>query len=107
MALYLAFLKAVGKAALNAVGGGIAGDVVCDLLPEVAEKVYQWWARGKPPAQRQAEVAALAEAPPKEFNLAVQQAVAEVALGQPEEVKERLSIYLSLLPGAVRASLKR
>jgi hypothetical protein len=39
--LYLALLKAVGKAALNAVGG-VAGDGVVDVLPEVAQKVREW-----------------------------------------------------------------
>ena len=33
--------------------------------------------------------------------------MAEVALDQAPPVRERLSIYLSLMPGAVRASLRR
>jgi formylglycine-generating enzyme required for sulfatase activity len=107
MALYLAFLKAVGKAALNAVGGGIAGDVVCDVLPEVAQKVCAWWGAGRKPQERCQEVEALAQAPPAEVRQAVEEVVKEVAADQPAEVKQRLSIYLSLLPGAVRASLRR
>src|SRR5262245_27471915 len=106
MALYAAFLKAVGRAALNAVGGGFAGDVVCDLLPEMARKVKGWWGAGRSPEERRAEVEALAKASPAEVREAVQEAVAEVAQGQPPEVKERLSIYLSLVPGAARASLR-
>jgi formylglycine-generating enzyme required for sulfatase activity len=107
MALYLALLKAVGKAALNAVGGGVAGDVVCDVLPEVARKVCDWWGAGRSPEERRAEVEALAQASPAEVRQAVEQALAEVAADQPAAVRERLSIYLSLLPGAVRASLRR
>jgi formylglycine-generating enzyme required for sulfatase activity len=106
MALHVAFLKAVGKAALNAVGGGFAGDVVCDVLPEVARKVKEWWGAGRSPEERRAEVEALAKASPAEARAAVQLAVAEVARDQPPEVKERLSIYLSLVPGAARASLR-
>ncbi len=106
MALYAAFLKAVGRAALNAVGGGFAGDVVCDVLPDVARKVKDWWGAGRSPEERRAEVEALAKASPAEVREAVKEAVAEVAKGQPPEVKERLSIYLSLVPGAARASLR-
>src|SRR6516225_7776967 len=107
MAVFLALLKAVGKAALNVVGGGVAGDVVCDVLPEVAQKVYEWWGAGKPEGQRRAELEALAQAPPAEVRQAVAEAVAAVAPGQPAEVRERLALYLSLLPGAVRASMRR
>src|SRR5262245_15344022 len=102
MGLRLAFLKAVGKAALNAVGGGIAGDVVCDVLPEMARKVAAWWGP-RSPKERKDEVEALAQAPPAEVRAAVEQVVAEVAADQPPEVKKRLSVYLSLVPGAVRA----
>jgi formylglycine-generating enzyme required for sulfatase activity/serine/threonine protein kinase len=107
MALYLAFLKAIGKAALNVVGGGIAGDIVCDVLPEVAEKVYEWWGGGQSPEQRRAQIEALAQAPPAEARVAIQQAIEAVAADQPAEVQQRLSVYLSLVPGAVRASLRR
>src|SRR3954451_20817821 len=103
MALYAAFLKAVGKAALNAMGGGFAGDVVCNVLPEVARKVCDWWGAGKPPEERRAEVQALAQAPPAEVREAVDEAVAAVAADQPPEVQKRLTIYLSLVPAAVRA----
>src|SRR5262245_53792053 len=107
MALYLAFLKAVGKAAMNAVGGGFAGDVVCDVLPEVARKARAWWGQGRSPEQQRAEIEALANAPPEEARKAVEQVVAEVARGQSDEVKKRLNIYLSLVPGAARASLRK
>src|SRR5262249_46316068 len=106
MSLYLALLKAVGKAALNAVGGGVAGDIVLDVLPEVAQKVREWWGAGKSPAQRQAEIEALAKAPPAEGDKAINQVVAEGARGQPAAAKRRLSIYLALLPGAARASMR-
>src|SRR5262249_23888382 len=97
----------VGKAALNAVGGGVAGDVLCDVLPEVARKVCDWWGAGRSPAERKAEVEALAQAPPAEVHAAVEQAVAAVAADQPPEVRRQLSVYLSLVPAAVRASLRR
>jgi formylglycine-generating enzyme required for sulfatase activity len=107
MALYGALLKVVGKAALNAVGGGIAGEVLCEVLPEAARKVVDWWAGGKSPEQRRAEVQALAQAPPAEVQQVVHQVVADVAADQSPEVRKRLSVYLSLVPAAARASLRR
>ncbi|MFO0876153.1 MAG: SUMF1/EgtB/PvdO family nonheme iron enzyme [Gemmataceae bacterium] len=107
MALYAAFLKAVGRAALNAAGAGVAGDMVCDFLPEVARQVVEWWGKDRSPQQRRAEVEALANAPPQEARLAIDAVVAEVAQDKPPEVRERLSIFLSLAPGAARASLRR
>ncbi len=115
MPLYLEFLKAVGKAALkavgkaalNTVGASMASDVVCDMLPEVARLVYDWWGAGRSPAQRRAEIQALAQAGPDEVRQAVENAVAAVAGDEPAELQQHLSIYLSLVPGAVRASLRR
>ncbi|MFO0846446.1 MAG: bifunctional serine/threonine-protein kinase/formylglycine-generating enzyme family protein [Gemmataceae bacterium] len=107
MSLHVALLKAVGKAVLNAAGGGLAGDVLCDVLPEVARKVCKWWGADRPPEERREEVAALAQASPAEVRQAVDQAVAAVAADQPAEVRHQLGIYLSLIPAAARASLRR
>jgi formylglycine-generating enzyme required for sulfatase activity len=107
MSLHVAFLKAVGKAVLNAAGGGFAGDVLCEVLPEAARKICQWWGADRSPQQRREEIAALAQASPAEVRMAVDQALVAVAADQPAEVKRQLSIYLSLVPAAARASLRR
>jgi formylglycine-generating enzyme required for sulfatase activity len=107
MRLPLALLKVVGKGVLNAVGGGIAGDVVCDVLPEVARDVCAWWKKGRTPEEQRAEVRALAQASPAEVREAVREVVADLAAGRPPEVQKALELYLSQVPGAVRQSLRR
>ena len=94
MNLSLAFLKIVGRAILDAVAVGPAGDVLCDVLPEVARLVWDWWSNGRSPAERRAEVQALAEASPAEIRQAVAQTVEALAADQPPEIQRRLSIYL-------------
>jgi hypothetical protein len=106
MAGYLAFLEAVGKAALSAVGGGLAGDVVCDVLPEAARMVRDWWAAGRSPEERRVEVEALAQARPAEALEAAEEVLEEVASNQPPEA-QLLTIYLAMVPAAVRDSLRR
>jgi formylglycine-generating enzyme required for sulfatase activity len=102
-----ALLKAVARAVLNAVGAGVAGDVVVDLLPEVAQDVWAWWQKERTPEERRAELEALARAPEKEVQEAVGRVVAEVAAGAPPEVQLQLRRYLSEVPTAVRRSLRR
>jgi formylglycine-generating enzyme required for sulfatase activity len=107
MRLPIALLKVIGKGILNAVGGGVAGDVAVDVLPDMAREVCAWWKKDRTPEQRRADVEALAQASPAELRQAVGAVVAEVAGDRPPEVQRALSIYLSLLPGAVRRSLRR
>ncbi|HXG10657.1 MAG TPA: hypothetical protein VNK04_12945, partial [Gemmataceae bacterium] len=61
-----ALLKFIGKAALNAIGIGLAADLVVDVLPEVAKDVWEWWGKKRSIQERQAEVEALAQASPAE-----------------------------------------
>jgi len=102
-----AILRVVGKALLNAVGGGVAGDIVIDVLPDVAQDVWAWWRKEGTPEQGRAALQALALAPPAEVKAAVQQVVAEVAGDRPIEEQLRLERYLTQVPAAVRQSLRR
>jgi formylglycine-generating enzyme required for sulfatase activity len=101
-----AILRVVGKALLNAAGGGIAGDLLIDVIPDVAQDVWAWWRKERTPEQRRADLQALAQAPPAEVQAAVQQVVAEVAGDRPIEEQIRLSRYLSEVPAALRRSLR-
>jgi formylglycine-generating enzyme required for sulfatase activity len=107
MPLLLGVLKVVGKGVLNAVGGGIAGDVLVDVLPEVARDVCAWWKKDCSPEERRAEVQALARASAAEVREAVREAVASVAGDRPPEVQRALTAYLAQVPAAVRQSLRR
>jgi hypothetical protein len=103
----LAFLRFVAKAALNAVGFGVAGDFAVDVLPDMARDVWDWWGKDTPPEQLRQEVQALAKLPDPEAARLGEQAVAEVAAAQPEAVRRALTIYLSLVPDAIRRSQRR
>ncbi len=107
MGLPVALLKVIGKGALNAVGGGVVGEVVFEALPEVARHVWGWWRKDKTPEQQRQDVEELAQAPAPEVKAAVQQVVAELAGDKPPEVKKSLELYLSQVPVAVRQSLRR
>jgi formylglycine-generating enzyme required for sulfatase activity len=107
MSLPFAFLKIVGKGVLNAVGGGFVGDVLVDVLPEVAQDVCAWWKKDRTPEQRRADVEALARAPEAAVRGAVDDIVLELAADRPPETREALSLYLRQVPEALRQSLRR
>src|SRR5262249_47420537 len=106
MKIPLVLFKFVGKAVCNAVGGGVAGDLLFDVIPDVAEEAYKWWKKRKP-AQQQADLAALANAQPEEVLEMADEIIEEECPDAPPEVKKNIGIYLSLVPGAIRQSLRR
>src|SRR4051794_7024261 len=106
MKIPLVLLKFVGKAVCNAVGGGVAGDLIFDVVPDVAEEAYKWWKKRKPGEQQQ-DLAELANANPPEVLEMAHEIIEEEAPDKPPEVKKQLEVYLSLVPGAIRQSLRR
>src|SRR5262245_28910938 len=100
-----ALLKFAAKALLNAAGGGIAGDLLVEVLPEVVQDLWVWWAKNRAESERRAEVEALAQAPEAEVQEVVLAVVREVAADQPAIVRQALATQLSRLPAAIRASL--
>ena len=107
MRLPVALLKVLGKAVLNAVGGGMAGDVLLDVLPDAAQEVWEWWRKARTPEEQREDVEALAQAPAAEAREAVREVVAAVAGDRPKEIQIALSLFLSQVPDAVRQSLRR
>jgi tetratricopeptide (TPR) repeat protein len=106
MSAPLLLLKVVGKAAANFVGGGVAGDVLFDVLPEVAGHAWKWWSQERTPEQRQAELEALARTPTVDLRAQVKAVALEVAGDKPVATQEAIQIYLSLLPGQLRKSMR-
>ena len=100
-------LKCIGKAAANFVGGGVAGDVLFEVLPDVAEGAWKWWYAERNVEQRRQDMAEVAAATPAEIRLRMASIVLEIAADKPEVNREALEIYLSLIPGQVRRSLRR
>ena len=70
----------------------VAEDVQCQLSEEQLREAVQQVAQ---------------PAPADEVRRVAEQVAHEVAAGQPAAVQQALSIYLSLIPSAVRQSLKR
>src|SRR5262245_29820529 len=103
----LGLLKCLGKALVrhvgNAVGFGLAGDVAVN----VGEDVWGEWNREKDEDQRRQELAGIVQMAAEEFRKQVEAVVREVAAGQPEEVRQRVSRYLEDVPGLLRRSLQR
>src|SRR5262245_15432317 len=102
-----ALVKVIGKGVLNALGGGVLGDLIVEVLPDVAREVHGWWSKDSTPEQQREQVQALAQTPLEEVRRLVREAVAEIAADKPPEVRQSLETYLSLIPGAVRQSLRR
>ena len=102
-----AILKFVARAALNYVGFGIAGDLAVDVLPAIAQDVYEWWHKDRSQDQMREEVQQLASAPAAEIKEQAAEIVKEVAADQPPQVQQALVGYLSQVPGTVRRSLRR
>lgn len=103
----LMLMRCVGRAAANLFGGGIAGDVLFEILPELAADIWKWWHRDRDPEQRRNDLAAVAIATPAQLQEQIGQIVQEVAGDKPAVQQKALEIYLSLVPGQVRKSLRR
>jgi serine/threonine protein kinase len=103
----VALLKFVARAALNAVGGGVAGDFAVEVVPDLARDVWLWWGKGRSEEQRREEVQELAQLPLSEVREQVEQVVAEEAGRQPEAVRRALTAYLCQVPSAIRQSQRR
>src|SRR5262245_32539119 len=103
----LMMLRCVGKAAANFFGGGIAGDVVFEVLPDLAGDAWKWWHEKRDQEQRRQDLAAVAQATPGQVKQEVKEIVLEFAADRPPAEQKQLEIYLSLVPGQVRKSLRR
>src|SRR5262245_10438711 len=103
----LLLLRCVGKAAANFFGGGIAGDVLFEVLPDVAGEAWKWWHGQRDAGQRREDLAAVALATPAEVKGQVAAIVLEFAADRPPGEQKALGVYLSLIPGQVRKSLRR
>src|SRR5262245_65101401 len=107
MAYSLVLLKFLAKGALNFVTAGVGGDIVCEVLPDIARDVWKHWHRDRDAKQRQEDLAALAAAAPADVKAQVKLAVKEVAADKPVNTREALELYLSLIPDQIRKSLRR
>src|SRR5262249_13201376 len=103
----LAFLRFVAKAALNAVGVGMAGELAVEVLPDVARDVWRWWAKDAPQPELRQEVEAVAQLPSAQVHQLALEAVAAEAADKPEAVRQSLAGFLEMIPLSIRQSLRR
>jgi formylglycine-generating enzyme required for sulfatase activity len=94
-----AAVKHGARFALNLVP---CGEVVYDI----ASDAWEEYRRDRLEEAVQAELEALAAAPPEVIRQAADAAVGAAAPGQPAEVRQGLADYLSLVPIAIRRSLR-
>ena len=99
-----AFPRFFAKAILNAVGGGVAGDFVVEVLPDVARDVWAWWGNGRPEDQLRAEIQEIAQLTPQEAEQQAAQIMSAQAANTPEPVLRLVTSLVARVPAAVRAS---
>jgi tetratricopeptide (TPR) repeat protein len=103
----LKLLEFVGKGFLNAVGAGVGGDLLIEVLPAVAADVWKWWSGERDANQRRADLAAIARASSAEVRAETAALVKQLALERPPETRQALALFLSLIPAQVRKSMRR
>jgi hypothetical protein len=77
------------------VGVAVAGDLMGEVLPEMAKDVYDRWANGKPPEQVRAELEAIARTSDADARNLAALVVHEEAPMQPEALQLKLITYLA------------
>ncbi|HLN30516.1 MAG TPA: bifunctional serine/threonine-protein kinase/formylglycine-generating enzyme family protein [Gemmataceae bacterium] len=100
-------LSDVGRTVFGALGAGLTGDFVVEVLPQVVNSTWDAWSKDRDEAERRTEIDALVRATDEEVHAAVSGIAKDVALGQPPEVQEALAAYLNQIPPTIRHSLRR
>src|SRR5436305_6042888 len=85
----------------NAVGFGLAGDV----LVNVGAEVWAEWTREQDERQRRDELAALVGMAAQEVRRQVEEVVRQVAADRPEAQRRQLADRLEEIPSRLRRSL--
>jgi serine/threonine protein kinase len=100
-------LRFLGKSALNAVGGGALGDVLLEVVPNVAKDVWEKWMKRRDEARLRAEMQKMASASSAEVRDAVNAVVKEVAADRPAAVQQALAGFLAQVPAQIRRTQRR
>ena len=100
-------LKFVAKALANVLGGGVAGDILLEVLPEVAEDVWRWWKEKRDQKQRRAELEEIVQTEGAKLRQQVAEIVQEVAADKPPAVRQAIQDYLNQMPASIRRSMRR
>ena len=101
------FLRFVAKALANAFGGGVAGDLLFEVLPDVAGDVWSWWRAERREDQLRTDLEAVVQAEASALRAAVRAIVQEEAATRPAVERRQIELYLTHIPSAMRRSLRR
>jgi tetratricopeptide (TPR) repeat protein len=103
----LALLKCIAKASLPALGSGVEGDFAREVLPRIAQDVWNQWGQDRSEADCRTVIRELAGLAPAEGRAAVSQAIDEAARDQPAEVRARVATFVRMIPRALHQALVR
>ena len=104
----VALLRFIAKAVINAAAGGLPiGDFLIDVVPEIGRDAWGAWGGSRTEVERRAEIEAVVLIPDSEAPSLAEKVAAEVAADQPEEIRQLVIGYLTMVPAAARASLRR
>jgi formylglycine-generating enzyme required for sulfatase activity len=100
----LALLHVFAKAASNAIGGEVAGDVVVEVLPDVARDVWDRWGKGRPEAELRDEIQEVARLSPEQAREQASLVLTEEASGVGEPVLKLVRALVARVPATMQAS---
>jgi serine/threonine protein kinase len=95
------------KAILNAVGGGVLGEILIDALPEIANNVLDDWAKQQDAAERRAELEGVAQLIRQDVGEQLKGFMRQHAPEASPQLIDEAAAYLNQVPAAVRRSLRR
>ena len=103
----LALLRFIAKAVGNAFGAGIAGDLLVEVLPEVAKDIWDWWGSDRDSDQRRTDIEAIIQANFEEIERNVSHIVREEVPQLSSAQQEEVAAYLMLVPASICRSFRR
>ena len=103
----LILLKAIGKAVLNFVEGGLLGDIVFEALPEIANNVWDEWSKEKTAAESRAELEAWPGPRARNSARGSRRSSRRSPPRAPADVRQGLNGYLRQVPATIHRALRR
>ena len=93
-ALLKCVAKAVVKHAGNAIGFGVAGDLLVDVAPEIVADVWKAWSADQDTADRRQELWQMAQSTPDEIRREAQAITQDVAADQTAEAVQAVEDFI-------------
>jgi len=97
----------LAKALGNALGGGFAGDLLVEVLPEVAKDGWAWWNKEKDEKARRSELEAIVQSGNAQLRQEISAIVRTELAAQPPAIQQTVELYLTQLPASIRRALRR